>query len=134
MLLGRYLWALATFVATTGPATAVFLLLAREENLSISGYALGAIVAVSWALFALNISIMYPLFVRFGATLAGTIGSVLPISVLAGAAYTPGQAYLLKPGPVWPGLLAAGCVILFCASAAVATALNPRRARRPAAG
>ena len=133
LLLGRYVWALAAFAAVAVAGIPVSLLLARLENVSFPGNVLTAIVAVSWALFALNISIMYPLFVRFGATLAGTIGSVLPISVLAGAAYTPGQAYLLKPGPVWPGLLAAGCVILFCASAAVATALNPRRARRPAA-
>ena len=133
LLLGRYVWALATFVAVVGVGTPVSLLVAWLENVSFPGNALTAIVAVSWALFALNISIMYPLFVRFGATLAGMLGGVVPISALAGAAYTPGQAYLLKPGPVWPGLLAAGCVILFCASAAVAMALKPRRARRPAA-
>ena len=134
LLLGRYVWALATFVAVAGVGIPVSLLLARLENVSFPGNALMAIVAVSWALFALNISITFPLFVRFGATLAGMLGGVTPISALAGVVYTAGQGYVLKPGPVWPGLLAAGCVILFCASAAVAMALNPRRARRPAAG
>jgi hypothetical protein len=62
-----------------------------------------------------RISITFPLFVRFGATLAGLLGGVTPISALAGVVYTAGQGYVLKPGPVWPGLLAAGCVILFCA-------------------
>ena len=133
LLLGRYVWALATFVAVAGVGIPVSLLLARLENVSFPGNALTAIVAVSWALFALNISVVYPLFVRFGATLAGMLGAVVPISALAGAAYTAGQAWVLKPGPVWPGLLAVGCVIVFCASAAVTMALNPRRARRPAA-
>jgi ABC-2 family transporter protein len=133
LLLGRYVWALAIFVAVAGVGTPVALLAARLENISFPGNALTAIVAVSWALFALNISITFPLFVRFGATLAGMLGSVVPIGALAGAAYPAGQAYLLKPDPLWPGLLAAGCVLLFCASAAVAMALNPRRARRPAA-
>ena len=133
LLLGRYVWALATFAAVAGVGIPVSLLVARLENVSFPGNALTAIVAVSWALFALNISIMYPLFIRFGATLAGLLGGVAPISALASAAYTAGHAYVLKPGPVWPGLLAAGCLILFCASAAVAMALNPRRARRPAA-
>ena len=133
LLLGRYVWALAAFAAVAGVGIPVSLLVARLENVSFPGNALTAIVAVSWALFALNISVVYPLFVRFGATLAGMLGAVVPISALAGAAYTAGQAWVLKPGPVWPGLLAVGCVILFCASAAVTMALNPRRARRPAA-
>jgi hypothetical protein len=133
LLLGRYVWALAIFVAVAGVGTPVSLLVARLENVSFPGDALMAIVAVSWALFALNISIMFPLFVRFGATLAGLLGAVVPISALAGVAYSRVQVYVLKPGPVWPVLLAVGCVILFCVSAAVAMALNPRRARRPAA-
>jgi hypothetical protein len=133
LLLGRYVWALATFVAPVAVGIPVSLLLARLENVSFPGDALMAIVAVSWALFALNISIMFPLFVRFGATQANMLSTIVPISALAGAAYSPARAYVLKPGPLWPGLLAVGCVILFCASAAVAMALNPRRARRPAA-
>jgi hypothetical protein len=133
LLLGRYVWALAAFAAVAAVGIPVSLLVAGLEHVSFPGNALTAIVAVSWALFALNISVVYPLFVRFGATLAGMLGAVVPISALAGAAYTAGQAWVLKPGPVWPGLLAVGCVILFCASAAVTMALNPRRARRPAA-
>lgn len=133
LLLGRYVWALAAFVAVAGVGIPVSLLLARLENFSFAGNALAAIVAVSWALFALNISIEFPLFVRFGLTQAGVIASVVPISVVAGAAYTVGQTNVLKLGPEWPGLLVAGCVILFCASAAIAMALNPRRVRRPVA-
>ena len=44
-----------------------------------------------------------------------------------------GQAHVIKLGPLWPDLVAAGCAILFCASAAIALTLNPRRARRPVA-
>ncbi len=131
LLLGRYVWALATFVATAGVAIPVSLLLARLENVSFSGYALAEVVAVSWALFALNISIMFFLFVRFGFTRAGTIGTTMPTIMLAFVALAVGRAHAIKPGPVWLILLAAGGVVLFCASAAVAMALNPRRTRRP---
>jgi hypothetical protein len=133
LLLGRYVWALATFVATAGVAIPVSLLFARLENVSFAANTLTAIVAVSWALFALNISIQFPLFARFGFTRAGMLGTTVPTILLASVGLAVGRAHVVKPGPVWPGLLAVGCVILFCASAAVAMALNPRRTRRPTA-
>jgi hypothetical protein len=131
LLLGRYVWALATFVATAGVGIPVSLLLARLENVSFGGYALTAIAALSWAVFALNISIQFPLFVRFRYTRAGMFGTTVPIFLVAFAALRTHVD--LKPGPVWLILLAAGGVVLFCASAAVAMALDPRRARRPIA-
>lgn len=131
LLLGRYAWALATFVATAGVGIPVSLLLARQENVSFGGYVLTAIVAVSWALFALNISIQFPLFVRFGYTRAGMLGTTLPIVLVAFVALRTHVD--IKPGPAGLILLAAGGVVLFCASAAVAMALAPRRARRPIA-
>jgi ABC-2 family transporter protein len=131
LLLGRYTWALAIFVATAGVGIPVSLLLARQENVSFGGYALTAIVALSWALFALNISIQFPLFVRFGYTRAGMLGTMLPIALVTIAAV---RTHLdIKPGPGWLALLAVGAVVLFCASAAVAMAIDPRRARRPIA-
>jgi hypothetical protein len=134
LLLGRYVWALATFVATAGVGIPVSLLLAGLENVSFSGYALTEVVAVSWALFALNISIMFFLFVRFGYTRAGTIGTTMPTILLAFLLVALLRAHVdIKPGPVWLILPAAGGVVLFCASAAIAMALNPRRTRRPIA-
>lgn len=135
LLLGRYVWALATFVTAAGVGIPVCLLLARLENLSFGGYALTAIVAVSWALFALNISIQFPLFVRFGYTRAGMVGTTITLTVVT---VTVTVAVLhahvnLKPGLVWLILAAAIGVVLFCASAAAAIGLDPRRVRRPIA-
>ncbi|MGH3247301.1 MAG: ABC-2 transporter permease [Trebonia sp.] len=131
LLLGRYLWALAVFVATAGVGILVSLLLARQENVSLDGYALTAIMALSWALFALNISIQFPLFVRLRYTRAGMLGTTLPIVLVAFVALRTHVD--LKPGLVWLILLAVGGVLLFCASAAVAIVLDPRRARGPTA-
>jgi ABC-2 family transporter protein len=133
LLLGRYVWALAAFVALAGIGTPVSLLSARLENVSLAGNALAAIVAASWALFALNISIQFPLYVRFGYSRTGLIATAVPISAIVGATYSIGRAHVIKLGPIWPDLLAAGCTILFCASAALALTLNPHRARRPVA-
>jgi hypothetical protein len=129
LLLGRYAWALATFVATAGVGIPVFLLLARLEHVSLGGYAFSAIVSVSWALFALSISIQFPLFVRFGYTRAGMLGTTLPIILVALAALR--EHLDIKLAPVWLVLLAVGGVVLVCASATIAMTLDPRRARRP---
>lgn len=131
LLLGRYVWALATFVATAGVGIPVALLFARLENVSLGGFALTDVVAVSWALFALNISIQFPLFVRFGYTRAGMLGTTVPIIMVAFFLVALRVSGDIKPGPVWLILPAAGGVILFCASAAVAMGLDPRRVRRP---
>jgi hypothetical protein len=135
LLLGHYVWALATFVAAAGAGIPVCLLLARLENLSFGGYALTAIVAVSWALFALNISIQFPLFVRFGYTRSGMVGTTMTLTVVTVTATVAIlQAHVhLKPGLVWLILVAAIGVVLFGASAATAIGLDPRRVRRPIA-
>jgi hypothetical protein len=132
LVLGRYVWALAPFVATAGVAIPVSLLFARLENVPLGGYVLADVVAVSWALFALNISIQFPLFVRFGFTRAGMLGTTVPIIMVAFLLVALRVSGHIKPGPVWLIPAAAG-VVLFCASAAVAMALDPRRARRPVA-
>jgi ABC-2 family transporter len=131
LLFGRYTWALATFVATAGVGIPVSLLLARQENVSLGGDTLTTVVALSWALFALNISIQFPLFVRFGYTRAGMLGTMLPIALVTIAAVRTHVD--IKPDPVWLVLLAVGGVVLFCASVAVAMALDPQRPRRPIA-
>jgi hypothetical protein len=129
LLLGRYMWALAVFVIEAGVGIPVALLFAQVENVSFGGYTLGAIAALSWTVYALTISIQFPLFVRFGYSRAGMIGTSMPIILVAYAALK--THVNLRPDPVWLILLAAGGVVLFCVSAAVAMALNPRPARRP---
>ena len=131
LLIGRYLWALASFVVTGGIGLAVSLLFARLEGLSFGGYELGAVVAVSWVLFALNVSVQFPMFVRFGYSRAGMLGTALPIALAVVVAVR--AHFDLRPSAVLLILLAAGGAVVFGASAAVALAIDPRRARRPIA-
>lgn len=134
LLLGRYTWALATFVATAGVGIPLSLIFARLGNASFAGNTLTAVVALSWALFALNISIQFPLYIRFGYTRAGALGTTVPVIMIASLALAIGRAHVIKPDPAWLILPAAAGVVLFCASAAFAMAITPRRTRRPVAG
>ena len=128
LLLGRYMWALATFVITAGVGTAVSVVLAKEDNVSYDGRAIVGLLVLSWAVFALNISIQFPLFVRFGYTYAGMLGTTLPIALVA---VIVAHTHLnLKPNAGWLILLVAAGVAVLGASIATAMALDPRRDRR----
>ncbi|WP_194897449.1 ABC-2 transporter permease [Catenulispora pinisilvae] len=129
LLVGHYLWALAIFAVTVGVGTPVALVLAREQHIAFSGPKVAMIVALSWAAFALSVSIQFPLFVRYGYTRAGLLATTLPISIVAVAVtrthlhFTP-DATLLT-------LVAVGGVALLGMSVTATTAIDPHRARRP---
>ena len=84
LLLGHYVWALAVFVVTVGVGTPAALLLARQQQMAFPGHTAATAVALSWAAFALTVSIQFPLFVRFGFTKAGLLATTLPITIVAG--------------------------------------------------
>lgn len=128
LVLGHYAWGLATFVVTAGVGTPVALLLARQQDIPFGGQKLAAVAALSWAAFVLNTSIQFPLFVRFGYTRAGMLGTALPIALVAVAAARTHTD--LTPSPTWTIPLAVGGVALFGVSAAVAMVVDPRRVRR----
>lgn len=128
LLLGRYAGALATFAVTAAVGIPVSLLFAQHQHVSLGAHTLAVIAAISWAVFALNISIQFPLYVRFGYTRAGMLATTLPITLATFAAIRANVDHL-SLSSVWLILLAAGGVVLFCASVAVALALDPRRER-----
>lgn len=131
LLFGRYAWALAVFVITAAVGIPVSLLLAAQRHVSISGFAPTAFVA-SWALFALSVSIQYPMFVRFGHSRTGMAATTLPIFAVS---FVVLRAHLdLKPNGIGLVLLAISGVALLCASVAVAITIDPRRAHVPIAG
>lgn len=132
LLFGRYAWALATFAVTVAVGIPVSLLLAQHQHVSLGAHTFWVIAAISWAVFALNISIQFPLYVRFGYTRAGMLATTLPITLATFAAIRTNVDHL-KLSSVWLILLAVGGVVLFCASVAATMALDPRRARRPVA-
>lgn len=119
------LWALA--VATAGFGILAAALLARQRHAAFSGHTLATVVSLSWAAFAVSISVHFPLFVRFGFTRAGMLGTTLPLSIVAVAVARLHPR--LTAGAALPGLLAAGGAVLLAVSLATTAAIDPHRAQ-----
>jgi ABC-2 family transporter protein len=128
LLLGHYVLALATFVVYAVVGTIEALVSAHVQNVPFSPSKLTAVLAISWVLFALNVAIKFPLFVRFGYTQIGMLGTTLPIAVIAAVAT---RTHVSMPSAWWLGVFAAASAIVLALSAVVAYALDPRRVRRP---
>jgi ABC-2 family transporter protein len=127
MLYGHYAWAIALFVATASVSTVLAVLLARAQTVPFSGRTVMTVLALSWALFAVNVAIQLPLLIRFGYTRVSVLGTALPLAVVLGTVY---KLHLTVPSTqVWlPVLWIAGAVALV-ASAAIATTADRRRMR-----
>ena len=131
LLFGHYAWALAVFAVTVGLGTPAALLLARAQHIAFTGHTVAMVLSLSWAAFALSVSIQFPLFVRLGFTKTGLLATTLPISVAAAGAT---RLHLhLTPDMTVLTLLVAGGVALLALSVATATAIDPRRTRRTGA-
>ena len=128
LLLGHYALALATFVgyAVIGSAEAV--ITAHLQGVPFGWGKFAAMLAISWALFALNISIRFPLFVRFGYSQVGMLGTTIPIALVA---VIVSRAHVSMPSATWLEVIAVAAVALFGASIAITLALDPRRVHRP---
>jgi ABC-2 family transporter protein len=127
MLYGHYAWAIALFVATASVSTVLAVLLARAQTVPFSGRTVMTVLALSWALFAVNVAIQLPLLIRFGYTRVSVLGTALPLAVVLGTVY---KLHLtVSSTQVWlPVLWIAGAVALM-ASAAIATTADRRRMR-----
>ena len=79
---GHYAWALECFLATALAGTALSALLARAEGLPFGGGDLMTMLTLSWALFALNIAIQFPLLIRFGYARISVLGTTMPLAVV----------------------------------------------------
>ncbi|HTJ34818.1 MAG TPA: ABC-2 transporter permease [Dactylosporangium sp.] len=127
VLYGRYAWATACFVATAAVGAVLALLLARIQALPFGGRSLETMLTLSWALFAVNIAIQFPLLVRFGYTRVSVLGTVLPLAVVVGTVY---KLHLnLASMQHWLALLWVAGVAAIVASVAVAIAADRRRMR-----
>jgi hypothetical protein len=82
VLYGHYAWAVATFLATATVGTALALVLAPAEAVPFGGHALVTVLTVSWALFAFNVAIQFPLFIRFGYSRISVLGTTVPLAVI----------------------------------------------------
>lgn len=125
LLIGHYLWALGIFAVTVGLGTPAALLLAKQQHIAFTGHTIAMVLVLSWAAFALTVSIQFPLFVRFGFTRSGLLATTLPITVI-GVAATRMHLHL-KPDTTVLALVAVGGAALLAVSVVVTTVMDPRR-------
>ncbi|MFI1091199.1 ABC-2 transporter permease [Streptomyces sp. NPDC020917] len=127
VVLGHYAWALASFLATVGAGAGVAVLLARAEGVPFAGRSALTILALSWALFAVNIAIQFPLLIRFGYARTSILGTTMPLALVMVAVV---RLHLsLASVHTWlPLLWAAGPVVL-AASAILAARMPEHRGR-----
>lgn len=124
---GHYLWAVALFLATATAGTALALLLAWAESVPLGGRTVLAMLALSWALYAVNIAIQFPVLIRFGYTSGSVLGTTLPLAVIVGTLY---KAHLTVASMQnWFTLIAVVGLAVFAASATVALTADRRRMR-----
>jgi ABC-2 family transporter protein len=82
VLLGHYAWALLSFLAIVITGTALAALLAQAQGMPFGGRSLATLLTLSWALFAVNISIQLPLLIRFGYTRISVLATTLPLALV----------------------------------------------------
>lgn len=118
VLRAYYVWALACYVATIGMGTALAFVFARIEDAPFGGRTLLTLLVLSWALFAVNIAIQFPLLIRFGYARISVLATTLPLALIMLAAY---KLHLsIESVQVWLPLLGAAGVAVFAGSAALA--------------
>jgi len=124
---GHYAWAVAIFLATATAGTALALAFARVQAVPLGDRTLVPMLTLSWALFAINIAIQFPLLVRFGYTRVSVLGTTLPLAAVVGTVYK----LQLNMASIqnWLPLLGAAGVAAIVVSAAVATTVDRRRVR-----
>jgi len=127
VLYGHYAWAMAIFLATTAVSTVLALVLAQARAVPIGGRDLVTVLALSWALFAVNVAIQFPLYIRFGYTRTSMLSTSLPIVLVVMAIQRLHLTFTPTPG--WIALLGLAGVVAFVASLAVAMVADRRRVR-----
>lgn len=125
VLYGHYAWAIASFLATAIVGTALALVLARAEAVPFGGHTLVTVLTVSWALFAVNVAIQFPLFIRFGYSRISAVGTTVPLAVVTLAVV---RLHLTMTSiETWVPLLWPAGVAAIAISATVAMTVDGRR-------
>lgn len=122
VLRAYYVWALASYAATVGAGTSLAYVLAQIEDAAFGGRSLVTMLVLSWALFAVNIAIQFPLLIRFGYARVSVLATTLPLALVMLAAY---KLHLtIASIQVWLPLLGMAGAVAIVASAALAPRLR----------
>jgi hypothetical protein len=125
VLYGHYAWAIASFLATAAAGTALALVFARAKAAPFGEHTLATVLAVSWALFAVNVAIQFPLFIRFGYSRISVLGTTVPLAVITLAVV---RLHLTMTSvETWVPLLWPAGVAAIAISATVAMSVDGRR-------
>lgn len=125
VLYGHYVWALLSFVATACVGTALALLIARVQALPFAGATSAEVLAASWALFAVNVSVQFPLLIRFGYSQTSVLSTTLPLALI-GVAVTRLHLSVSWVQSWYPLLWVVG-VVAIAASVVVASSADRQR-------
>jgi hypothetical protein len=127
VLYGHYAWATASFLGTAAVGTALAVVLAQVEAVPFGEHTLVTVLAVSWALFAVNVAIQFPLFIRFGYSRISVVGTTVPLAVVTLAVV---RLHLTMTSiETWVPLLWPAGVAALVISATVAMTADHRRVR-----
>jgi len=83
VLFGHYAWALACYLGTVITGTVVALLLAWLQSVPFGGRTIATVLSLSWGMFAVNVAVQFPLFIRYGYTRINLLSTVLPLAFVA---------------------------------------------------
>ncbi|MEV6968653.1 ABC-2 transporter permease [Hamadaea sp. NPDC051192] len=122
VLRAYYVWAMASYAATVVVGTLLAYVFARIEGVAFGGRSLVTMLVLSWALFAVNIAIQFPILIRFGYARVSVLATTLPLALVMLAAY---KLHLTVASiQVWLPLLGVAGVVAFVASATLAPRLR----------
>ncbi|NUR30208.1 MAG: hypothetical protein HOV83_30890 [Catenulispora sp.] len=116
VVLAYYVWAVVIYIGAVAAGTALSYVAARVQGDAFGGRQLTTLLTVSWALFALNIAVQFPLLIRFGYTRVSVLATILPLALIMLAVY---KLHLtIATVQVWLPLLAfAGAATLITSAA-----------------
>lgn len=132
VVLGHYAWALISYLGTVIVGIGLAVLLTRLESAPLGGRTLVAELTLSWGMFAINVAVQFPLFLRYGYSRTNAGSTILPLVIVVWVvlrlhlSLTSVESWLPW---IWP----AGAALIL-ASMATATTFDRRRPPTAAAG
>lgn len=129
VLYGHYAWAMACYLVLVAAGVALDFLLARVQAVPFSGRDFLTMLTLSWALFAINIAIQFPLLIRFGYTQVSVLATTLPVALIMYAVLKLHVFPSIAAVQVWLPLIGGAGVAAMVASVAVAITADQRRVR-----
>jgi hypothetical protein len=129
VLYGHYAWAMANYLVVAAAGTVLDFLLARVEGVAFSGRDFLTVLTLSWALFAINVAIQFPLLIRFGYTQVNVLATTLPLALILVVVLKVHLFPSIASVQAWLPLLGGAGVAATAASVAVAMTADRRRVR-----